>query len=65
MPPVSASPASTAARAAAPAKTVQRSFYVDPAEWHAVQLAALAEGVTASEILRRAIRAALDVRDQT
>ena len=57
--PVPSSPASTAA----PVKTVQRSFYVDPAEWRAVQLAALNEGVTASEIVRRAIRAALDVGD--
>ena len=64
-PTVSTSPASTAARTAAPVKTVQRSFYVDPVEWRAVQLAALAEGVTASEIVRRAIRAALGLGDQT
>ena len=54
---------STAARTSTPSKTVQRSFYVDPVEWRAVQLAALNEGVTASEIVRRAIRAALDVGD--
>lgn len=65
VPTVSTSPASTAARTEAPVKTVQRSFYVDPVEWRAVQLAALNEGVTASEIVRRAIRAALDVGDTT
>lgn len=80
-PVVTTSPASTAARTSdttapaikprASASTttagglLHRSIYVTPAEWRAVQLAALAEGITAAEVVRRAIRAALDVGDQT
>lgn len=41
---------------------LHRSIYVTADEWRAVKLAALAEGTTAADIVRRAIRAALDVR---
>lgn len=44
---------------------LHRSIYVTADEWRAVKLAALADGVTAAEIVRRALRAALDVRDTT
>ena len=68
--PPTASPAATTASTVAPAVVsaptfVQRSFYVGRDEWRAVQLVALAEGVTASEIVRRAIRAELGLGDTT